>query len=57
MIKEICDLNEEEGKLVYEKGDKDIKSGIVMNLSEIRKDEGEEKLVEDNGVIKEGMKG
>lgn len=57
IIKEICDLNDEEAKLLYEKADKDIKTAIVMNLSDITKDEAQQKLLQHNGVIKQAIKG
>ena len=57
IIKEICDLNDEEAKLLYEKADKDIKTAIVMNLSDITKDEAQQKLLQHKGVIKQAIKG
>lgn len=57
IIKDICDLNDEEAKLLYEKADQNIKTAVVMYLCDTTKDDAQNKLLQHNGVIKQAIKG
>ncbi|AXV41693.1 N-acetylmuramic acid 6-phosphate etherase [Staphylococcus warneri] len=57
IIKDICDLNDEEAKLLYEKADQNIKTAVVMYLCDTTKDDAQNKLLKHNGVIKQAIKG
>lgn len=57
IIKDICDLNDEEAKLFYEKADQNIKTAVVMYLCDTTKDDAQNKLLKHNGVIKQAIKG
>ncbi|MBY6178366.1 N-acetylmuramic acid 6-phosphate etherase [Staphylococcus warneri] len=57
IIKDICDLNDEEAKLLYEKADQNIKTAVVMYLCDTTKDDAQNKLFKHNGVIKQAIKG
>jgi N-acetylmuramic acid 6-phosphate etherase len=57
IIKDICDLNDEEAKLLYEKADQNIKTAVMMYLCDTTKDDAQNKLLKHNGVIKQAIKG
>ncbi|PTI19675.1 N-acetylmuramic acid 6-phosphate etherase [Staphylococcus warneri] len=57
IIKDICDLNDEAAKLLYEKADQNIKTAVVMYLCDTTKDDAQNKLLKHNGVIKQAIKG
>lgn len=57
IIKDICDVNDEEAKLLYEKADQNIKTAVMMYLCDTTKDDAQNKLLKHNGVIKQAIKG
>ena len=57
IIKDICDLHDEEAKLLYEKADQNIKTAVMMYLCDTTKDDAQNKLLKHNGVIKQAIKG